>query len=394
LPKKQGGGLDRKVSYLWREPGAAKPYCTGVSLHSHTNYSNEKLCFIGDFINRHALLRHILSAEKWRAAQTASRSVDFSRAYWTPPLAPLAAFTLEKDQIERELGLEAMVSITDHDTIGAPMLLRVVPQARRVPVSVEWSVPYRNAIFHLGIHNLPSDLAEEIMRWLSEYTQDPSEARLSELLRFLHENRDVMVVLNHPLWDLASIGREQHERTLNALLREEGECFHAMELSGIRSWEENKAVRQLAEAWNQVTISGGDRHGCEPNATLNLTNAQSFTEFVHEIRRDRRSHVLFMPQYAEPNALRVLQTVLSVIRDYPDYAIGSRRWDERVFHPDRNGEIVQLSTLWKKPPPYVRHFFAALHLLEKAPVRNAMRVALGRTAEPSFSFDGSEEIAQ
>jgi hypothetical protein len=386
--------LERKVSCLWREPEAAKPYRTGVSLHSHTNHSKEKLLFIGDFIERHSLLRRVLAAEKVRAARTSSRSVDFSRAYWTPPLGPLAAFALEKKQIEQELGMDAMVSITDHDTIGAPMLLRVVPEARHVPVSVEWSVPYRNAIFHFGVHNLPSSRAEEIMQWLSEYTHEPCETRLSELLRFFHENRDVMVVFNHPLWDLASIGKEQHERTLNALLREEGQYIHAMELSGIRSWEENQKVRQLAEAWNQIIISGGDRHGCEPNATLNLTDAQSFTEFVHEIRRDRRSHVLFMPQYAEPNTLRVLQTVLSVIRDYPDYSSGSRRWDERVFHPDRDGEIVPLATLWKKPPAYVRSFFCALHLLEQAPVRNAMRMALSRAPEPSFSLDGREEIAQ
>jgi hypothetical protein len=90
----------------------------------------------------------------------------------------------------------------------------------------------------------------------------------------------------------------------------------------------------------------------------------------------------------------VLQTVLSVIRDYPDYSSGSRRWDERVFHPNRNGEIVPLASLWKKPPPYVRYFFAALHLLEQEPVRNAMRMALSRTPEPSFALDGREEIAQ
>jgi len=385
--------VESKVSCLWREPGAAKPYRTAVSLHSHTNHSKEKLSFIGDFIERHAMLRFVLAAEKKRAAFTASRSVDFSRAYWTPPLLPLAAFALEKRQIERELGMDAMVSITDHDTIGAPMLLRVVPEARRVPVSVEWSVPYRNAMFHLGVHNLPSGRAEEIMEWLEDYTREPNKARLSEILRYFHENRDVLVVLNHPLWDLVEIGRDQHETMLNAFLREEGQYIHAMELSGIRSWEENREVRQLAEAWNQVVISGGDRHGCEPNATLNLTNAESFTEFVHEIRRDRRSHVLFMPQYAEPNTLRVLQTVLAAIRDYPEYANGSQRWDERVFHPDRNGEIVQLVRLWKKPPPYVRYFFSALHLLEREPVRDAMRRALSRTPDTSFSMGGREEIA-
>jgi len=38
-----------------------------------------------------------------------------------------------------------------------------------------------------------------------------------------------------------------------------------------------------------LLVSGGDRHGVEPNANINLTNATSFTEFVHEIRRKRRA---------------------------------------------------------------------------------------------------------
>jgi len=34
------------ISYLWREPEAAKGFTTGVSLHSHTNQSKETLDFI------------------------------------------------------------------------------------------------------------------------------------------------------------------------------------------------------------------------------------------------------------------------------------------------------------------------------------------------------------
>ena len=58
-----------------------------------------------------------------------------------------------------------MVSITDHDNINAPMLLRTVPSARQIPVSVEWSAPYGGVQdFHLGIHNLPSARAKQWMR--------------------------------------------------------------------------------------------------------------------------------------------------------------------------------------------------------------------------------------
>jgi hypothetical protein len=65
------------------------------------------------------------------------------------------AYDLESSQIHA-LGLRALVSLTDHDNIDAPMLLRTVTSARGIPVSTEWSVPFQGTEFHLGVHNLPS----------------------------------------------------------------------------------------------------------------------------------------------------------------------------------------------------------------------------------------------
>jgi len=387
--------LQRKVTCLWKEPGVHGAYHTGVSLHSHTNHSKEGLYFIAKYAARHALLRKALEAEQRRTAREESVTVDFWKSYWTPPLPPLAAFELEAHQIERTLQLASMVSISDHDNIEAPMLLRMVPEARRIPVSVEWTVPFRESTFHLGVHNLPSGSAEVIMGRLREFTLRPDEPKLIELLEMLHGNRDVLVVLNHPLWDLAGTGKEPHERMLRTLLCELGEYIHALELSGIRSWEENQAVLHLSEACNQLVISGGDRHGCEPNAVLNLSDAASFTEFVHEVRKDRRSHVLFMPQYTEPMTLRILQTLLDVIREYPDYSSGSRHWDERVFHPDREGVMRPLAAMWQKPPVYIRHFFSLVRLLEMAPVQKAMQLALARPQpQVPLALGDRQEVAQ
>ena len=36
------------ISYLWREPEAAKGFTTGVSLHSHTCKSKETLDFLAN----------------------------------------------------------------------------------------------------------------------------------------------------------------------------------------------------------------------------------------------------------------------------------------------------------------------------------------------------------
>ena len=97
-------------------------------------------------------------------------------------------------------------------------------------------------------------------------------------------------------------------------------------------------------------ISGGDRHGREPNANINLTNTGSFEEWVHEIRVKRFSHIMFMPQYADPIAMRFVQTFLDVVREYPDKPLGARNWPERLLHPDKNGVMMPVSVQWEDPP--------------------------------------------
>ena len=112
----------------------------------------------------------------WPAARRKSRErhsipVNYAAAYWTPPLTPRIAFDVESSQIEKKLGLMPLVSITDHDTIAAPMLLRTVAAARHIPVSVEWSAPFGgDQAFHFGIHNLPSDSGAAWMKTFEEYT--------------------------------------------------------------------------------------------------------------------------------------------------------------------------------------------------------------------------------
>ena len=383
--------MQSKVACLWKEPEAVGRYHTAVSLHGHTNHSKEGLYFIVEFSSRRPLLRRALASQERRAQTKSAITVDFWKAYWTPPLSPLAAFRLERDQIESRLGLASMVSLTDHDNIEAPMLLRVMPEARNIPISVEWSAPFRDTTLHLGLHNLPSSRAEAIMTQLREYTKAPREQHLRDLLQMLHQDRDVLIVLNHPMWDLAGIGRERHLSTLSGFLAKLGMYIHAFELGGLRSWEENQDVLHLAEGWNQLVVGGGDRHGCEPSAVLNLTNAETFVEFVHQIRHDRRSQVLFMPQYAEPFTLRILQSLLDVIREYPDYSTGSRRWDDRVFHPDRHGVVRPLAALWDKPPLFIELFFSIVRMLEMEPVRRTMQRALAKPEHQMRFVLGNQE---
>jgi hypothetical protein len=299
--------------------------------------------------------------------------VDFSRAYWRPPLSPKLAYETERDQIEDTLGLKSLVSLTDHDTIEAPLLLRKEHEIADTPMSLEWSVPFAGTIFHLGVHNLPGDQAQYIMDDLAAYTRNPNDQRLCELLAMLDAFPEVLVVFNHPLWTQTCIGVHRDENALDRFLACAVQFLHAFEINATRSTKENKRVAELAKRWQLPLVAGGDRHGCEASGALNLTGAETFCEFVSEIRFDQRSHVLLMPQYTEPVSMRTTRTLLDVIRNYPEYPIGSRRWDERIFHPDANGGPDRpISTLWKAPPAYVEQILSGIRLLENATVQRAM----------------------
>ncbi|HEX8712919.1 MAG TPA: hypothetical protein VF730_13660 [Terracidiphilus sp.] len=365
------------ISYLWRDQNASRGFRSGVSLHSHTNQSRETLDFLANFGNQYPLMRPIMSRLERRAEQNHNFKVNYAASYWTPPMTPKLAFDLERKQIEK-LDVAPMVSITDHDTIQAPMLLRTVPSARHIPVSVEWSAPYGGVqSFHLGIHNLPSADAQKWMSTFAEFTANPSDARLTEILAALNEEPNVLVVFNHPMWDLYLVGREKHVFLVNEFIQKNGTYLHALELNGLRHWDENRATRRLAEKWNMLMISGGDRHGVEPNANVNLTQAANFTEFVHEIRREKRSNILFMPQYAEPWKHRILQSAIDAVRHYPEFPQGSRTWDERVYHPDMSGVVRPLSELWPDgtAPGIVTFLLGVVQMMGRGLVSDGLRMA-------------------
>ncbi len=367
------------VSYLWRDRDAPQEFRTGVSLHSHTNQSKETLKFLAKFSGQHPAVRSFFAYMERRSEVNHGMSVNYAAGYWTPPMTPQLALQLESRQIE-QLGVDAMVSLSDHDSISASTLLRAVPSEREIPISLEWSVPYGGAHdFHLGVHNLPAIRAEQWMQVLQSYTADPNDERLEEILIALNSEPDVLVVFNHPTWDLFLITRQKHDFLVNEFLQKFSRWLHALELNGLRNWDENRATCRLAKKWNMLLISGGDRHGVEPNANINLTNANNFAEFVYEIRSEKQSRILFMPQYAEPWKQRILRSTIDAVRDYPDFPLGSRTWDERVFHPDANGVVHSLHDLWPNgfAPPVMRLGVAMIRLMGSGLVSSGLRMAWG-----------------
>ena len=84
------------ISYLWREPEAAKGFTTGVSLHSHTNQSKETLDFISELSMDWSVLQPVIRWAERRCRRFTGINPDYARSYWTPPLTPSLAFDLER----------------------------------------------------------------------------------------------------------------------------------------------------------------------------------------------------------------------------------------------------------------------------------------------------------
>lgn len=329
--------------------------------------------------------------------QRTKQSFDFGHAFWTPPLAPRQAFRLEEKQIQRKLHLPALVSLTDHDDIRAGTQLHLLDCFAKSPISTEWTIPFSGTFFHLGVHNMPAALAAGIMQDLARFTAEPHAEKLAGLLEMLNAHPGILLVLNHPLWDEKGVGSGQHVQILGRLLNSHGHHFHALELNGLRGWDENHQVTALGRRTGLPLVSGGDRHGREPNAILNLSRALNFVELVHEIRYERVSHVVFMPQYHEPLRLRILQTMIDVVRDYPENFVGRRTWADRVFYRDPATEVaVPLGLIWQDGGPMiVKQFVAAMRALEWRGVRSALRLALHEPSSRARSEawpEGSEAV--
>ncbi len=339
----------------------------GVSLHSHTQFSEESLDLIPKYVGTVPGLH---------------RRIPFERAYWTPPLTPRQAHRLEEKQIARRFGLPALVSLTDHDNVQAGIVLHLLERYRHAPVSTEWTIPYGPTFFHLGVHNLPLAQAEGIMRQLASYTSNPNDDHLTNLLGGLHAQRGVLVVVNHPVWDEKGIGARQHRAVLLNLLAQHGEHLHALEVNGLRSWKENQEVLALGEELGMPVVAGGDRHGREPNALLNLTEATRFADFVEEVRVEKRSHIVCMPQYRVSRALRTTRMVIDALREYPERVHARRTWAERVFYrPAIGEEPLPLVSLWKtgELPAFLRLLNVVVRVASSGVVRPLARVALSET---------------
>jgi len=340
---------------------------TGVSLHCHTLHSKELLDFVPYYAERIPVASFFWKREIRHYKEQNGSVPDFKSGYWEPPLTASEVFESESKNLA-SMGLNSIVSITDHDSINANLELRRTKDASCAPISLEWTVPFENAFFHVGVHNLPIELAKVISRDLLEYSFSnggPDSKRLAELFEMLNELPGVLVVLNHPIWDIEMIGQQEHERALSRFIDHHTQWIHALEINGFRSWQENQMVIELAESLDKPVISGGDRHCCQANTMVNITNAASFEEFVNEIRTDGHSRVVVTPGYHISLPVRQLRSMAQILANYKHFPDTRRLWSDRVFLDYHDGKgLRSLTKSWNGHRPLWSYFaFFALSML-------------------------------
>jgi hypothetical protein len=377
---------------------------TGVSLHCHTEHSKEMLDFVPHYAEKLPIISHFWKKERDKYQEEQGKGIDFSTAFWSPPLTPHDVYRIEKEQMN-SAGLEAIVSLSDHDSIDGNLMVNERIENSKAPISLEWTVPFEYGFFHVGVHNLPKESAVDITKTLLDYTfteENHGVQRLNELFAMLSEMRGVLVILNHPLWDIEIVGRERHEVLLKNFIKEHGRWIHAFEINGFRSWSENKAVIEMAEALGIPIATGGDRHGCKPNTVINLTSSQTFEEFADEIRVEKRSEVVLMPEYRQPLHSRQLQSFSEILKLYPEFPEGRQKWFDRVYFDTGDGHGVrQLSVHWKRGgPTWLRWAIWTLGVLGSPRMRPFFSIARKKVdrvpkdaARTSFEIPNLEEIA-
>lgn len=365
------------LHYLVREKDAAKGYKTGVCLHGHTMHSLESMSFVAQIARKSKLFNTFIRSQLHRYHGEDDLDEQVNKMWWTSPWSAAQAMRIESDQIEKKLGLKPMVSLTDHDTIEAPLQLQMITDNAVAPISVEWTIPYEDTYFHIGIHNLHPRWAEAMMERMKAFTAAPSKACLREMFHELAEHPDVLIIFNHPYWDQPWLGAERHGVRMRAFINEYRPYLHALEINGLRSWTENRKVVKLSKELKMPLISGGDRHGHEPSALLNLTNASTFGEFVEEFRSGAPSCLLVMPQFHDPLGLRVIQGLADILSDYPEQVHGRSRWSDRVYRRCMDDSVKELTHFFPNGEPFlIRRLINGSRFLTSPRLRPAwMRIA-------------------
>ena len=357
------------IHVLSRRSGFSRPagIRAAASLHSHSRCSRESLGFIPRVMRGIPFAAGLLERGAAEYQEAHGRPLDFTEWYWRPPASPADVIRSEREHTQRRLGLQAYVSLTDHDTLEGPLALRA-SGSDDVPLSLEWTVPFDRAVFHVGVHAIRSSQVDAIAAAVAAYTAGRARAReLTQILEWLCECDETLIVLNHPFWDIGSVGQLRHNAALLAFLRAHRDQVHALELNGYRTWNENRQVLPLSEGFGIPVVGGGDRHGLTPNAIVNLTRAESLAGFVHELRVERVTDCVVFPEYRAPFVTRLLESAADVLRPDRQKDHPPTTWADRVF-TSSDGPEQSVASMWNRPPRWLDFAVGVTRLLSAQPI--------------------------
>ncbi len=152
--------------------------------------------------------------------------------------------------------------------------------------------------------------------------------------------------------DQTKIGHDRYDVLLDRFIDEHRDHLHAVEINGLRDWKENQRTIDLDRQACLPLVSGGDRHGREPNVLLNLTNKTHMSEFIEEVRAGA-GRILVIPQYRRPLPLRIIENFCDIAGDEPMHGLDWTRWSDRIFRYCDDGKVRTLAEMCAGREPLI-----------------------------------------
>ena len=301
-------------NYTYREcPHPEREFGYAVSLHNHSHHSVEKLAALNHVIKR-SFMRPWSGILQQSFGLGDVPNLNYAEVTYNPPYTPEDVYEMEARAASR-WGFEGIhFAITDHDEFAGNIALqRGRPDLNgRLSVSEELSLWFQGHLFHLGVHHLPENRAEETHVQIQSAARGQRHDELFEILG----TSGCLVILNHPLvaWKPGAPSIPVME-----LLSRYGWAIHALEVNGMRPREENDRVLELARQWRKPVVGGGDSHLLVASSILSLSRAATFQDFVAELKSGHG--VTFVtPEYFAPLKWKLLLRVLFFISRYRQIA--------------------------------------------------------------------------
>jgi len=252
-----------------------------VALHTHSNHSVERMRPLDSVMGRwfmsplRAIVRRAFGLHR-------VSNLTYADLWYNPPYSPEEVLRMETESAAA-LGFDhVQLAITDHDEISGCMELRQrrAAEAHHIALGEELSVHFEGHLFHLGVTGLREDSLAETHAAIQSAAR---ERRMNDLFDLLGAAR-CLVVLNHPLipWF-----RSDAAVAVQKLLRRYGSVIDALEFNGMRGREENDRVLELARLVNKPVVGGGDSHLLLASSSLCGSDAESYLDFVQEVKSGR-----------------------------------------------------------------------------------------------------------